>query len=279
MSRVSIVIPTHNDGRYLEETLASARTQTHGDCEILIVDDHSTEAATRALLARLEAAGQPVLRLPAHRHGVAAARNWGIATAQGPYILPLDADDLIAPTYAAKAAAVLDTHSDVGICYCQAAFFGLKRGRWDLPPYSLAELLLHNMIFISAMFRKKDWLRVGGFDESIQLGREDHIFWLTLAASGLGVHQLPEILFRYRIKPHSREATTRRTLGEREMALNTFRSREQLYHEYLPLLYETCIDLGIEKRQREKLCLWKLCAPLLRAEQHLRNLVKRSLGR
>lgn len=279
MSCVSIVIPTHNDGRYLEETLASARAQTHQDCEILIVDDHSTEPATRALLARLEAAGQSVLRLPAHKHGAAAARNWGITRAQGPYILPLDADDLIAPTYAAKAARVLDAQPEVGICYCQATFFGLKRGMWKLPPYSFAGLLLHNMIFISAMFRKNDWLWAGGFDESIQLGREDHIFWLTLAASGLGVHQLPEILFRYRIKPHSREATTSRNLGEREMALNTFRSKEQLYREHLPLLYETCIDLDIEKRQREKLYLWKLFSRMLRIEQYLRSLIKRVIGR
>lgn len=279
MSRVSIVIPCSNDGKYLGEALASARAQTHGDCEIIIVDDNSSDPATRKQLAQLEASGQRVLHLPADRHGAAAARNLGISHASGKYILPLDADDVIAPDYVAKAAAVLDAYPEIGICYCQARFFGLKRGIWKLPPYSFSELLLHNMIFISAMFRKADWSRAGGFDENAEFGREDHIFWLTLAASGAGVHQIPEMLFHYRIKPHSRAARIARRLGEKGVALKTFEGRENIYREHLRELYEHCIDLDIEKRARERLCLWKFCRLLLAAEQRAREMCKRLLGR
>ncbi len=279
MSRVSIVIPCRNDGKYLGETLASARAQTHGDCEILLVDDHSSDAATKTLLARLEASRQGVLHLPEGRHGAAAARNWGISHATGEYILPLDADDIIAPSYVAKAAAVLDANPEIGICYCQARFFGLKRGRWKLPPYSFSDLLLHNMIFISALFRKADWSRAGGFDENAESGREDHIFWLTLAASGAGVHQIPEVLFHYRIKPHSRAARLARMCGERDIALKTFERRQAIYREHVRELYEHCIDLDIERRARERLCLWKPCRWLLAAEQRARDLCKRLLGR
>ncbi|WP_304736600.1 glycosyltransferase family A protein [uncultured Desulfovibrio sp.] len=279
MSRVSIIIPCHDDGKYLGAALASARTQTHGDCEIIIVDDHSSEPATLKQLARLEASGQRVLHLPAGRHGAAAARNLGISGSSGKYILPLDADDIIAPSYVAKAAAVLDARPEIGICYCQARFFGLKRGVWKLPPYSFSELLLHNMIFISSVFRKADWSRAGGFDESAEFGREDHIFWLTLAASGASVHQIPEILFHYRIKPHSRAARIARRLGERGVALKTFEGRENIYREHLRDLYEHCIDLDIEKRARERLCLWKFCRSLLAAERWTRDMGKRLFGR
>ena len=167
----------------------------------------------------------------------------------------------------------------VCICYCQARFFGLKRGVWKLPPYSFSELLLHNMIFISSLFRKADWSRAGGFDESAEFGREDHIFWLTLAASGASVHQIPEILFHYRIKPHSRAARIARRLGERGVALKTFEGRENIYREHLRDLYEHCIDLDIEKRARERLCLWKFCRSLLAAERWTRDMGKRLFGR
>lgn len=279
MSRVSIVIPCHNDGKYLAEALDSAQAQTHEDCEIILVDDHSSDFATKTLLARLAASRQSVLHLPADRHGAAAARNWGISHASGEYILPLDADDTIAPSYVAKAAAVLDANPEIGICYCQARFFGLKRGLWNLPPYSFSDLLLHNIIFISALFRKADWLRAGGFDENAESGREDHIFWLTLAASGAGVHQIPEVLFHYRIKPHSRAVRIARESGERGIALKTFEGRENIYREHLRELYERSVDLDIERRARERLCLWKLCRRLLAAEQRARDMCKRLLGR
>lgn len=279
MTCVSIIIPCRDDGKYLAEALASARGQTHPDCEILVIDDHSTDACTLKVLEELSAAGQPVLSLPSGKSGAAAARNWGIARARGQYILPLDADDRMEPTYAEKAAAVLDARPDVGICYCRADFFGLKRGAWRLPPYSFQRLLLHNMIFISAMFRKKDWESIGGFDEDTAAGYEDHIFWLMLAASGVQVHQLQETLFHYRIKARSRAATIRRCASERDIALKTFRGREHIYHDHLRLLFESCIDLDTERRQRERLFLWKVCRPLLAAEERLRNLVKRLLRR
>lgn len=161
VTRVSIIIPCYDDGRYLRQAVSSAYASTYDDCEIIIVNDHSLDAATRNLLAHLAVSGQHALSLPADRHGAAAARNWGISHASGEYILPLDADDIITPSYVAKAAAVLDANSEIGICYCQASSFGLKRGRWKLPPYSFFDLLLHNMIFISALFRKADWSRVG----------------------------------------------------------------------------------------------------------------------
>lgn len=279
MSRVSIITPCHNDGKYLEDALASARAQTHRDCEIIIVDDHSSDPATKKLLTRLEDGNQCVLRLPEGRHGAAAARNWGITHATGEYILPLDADDIIAPDYVTKGASVLDARPEIGICYCQARFFGLKHGQWKLPPYSFPGLLLHNMIFVSALFRKADWSRVGGFDESAELGREDHIFWLTLTASGAGVHQIPETLFHYRIRSHSRAARIGRQSGEKGIALRIFEGRETIYREHLRDLYEHCIDLDIEKRGREQLFIWKLCRLLLKAERWARDMGKRLLGR
>lgn len=279
MARVSLIIPCHNDGAYLGVSLASARAQTHGDCEIIIVDDHSEEPSTLNMLERLEASGQPVLRLPAEKHGPAAARNWGISHASGTYILPLDADDIIAPSYASKAAAVLDAHPEIGICYCQAKFFGMRRGRWKLPPYSFSRLLVNNMIFISAMFRRAAWLRSGGFDETAVLGREDHIFWLTLTASGAGVHQIPEILFHYRIKRGSRSARLHRQSSERDIALKAFKGREHIYQEHLEELYELCIEHDIAQRTRERLFLWRLCRPLLSMEERLRDMAKGLLGR
>ncbi|MCP3892688.1 MAG: glycosyltransferase family 2 protein, partial [Desulfobulbaceae bacterium] len=135
--------------------------------------------------------------------GLASARNNGIAEAKGEYILPLDADDLIEPTYVEKAVDLLDQTPDLGIVYCKARLFGAVETEWCLPPYSLKAMLQENLIFCSAMFRRSDWQDVGGYDPGMVYGWEDYEFWLSLIEKGRMVHQIPEMLFAYRVAPDS----------------------------------------------------------------------------
>jgi glycosyltransferase involved in cell wall biosynthesis len=195
-------MPCFNDGAYLAEALESVLGQTYTPLELIIVNDGSTDAATNDLLA--EIAGPPTLKLNTNRVGPAAARNAGIRAAAGRYVLPLDADDKIHPRYVEKAVAVLESQPKVGVVYCQADYFGARTGRWELPPYAADRMFFGNIIFVTALFRKEDWDRVGGFDESLTHGLEDYDFWLSIMEEGREVVQLPEVLFYYRIKPESR---------------------------------------------------------------------------
>ena len=92
--------------------------------------------------------------------GVVYARNMAIDAASGDYILPLDADDKIEPSYVEKAAKILDNNSDIGIVYCNAEFFGAKTGKCKLPEFNEELFLTTNCIFATAMFRKKDFLNM-----------------------------------------------------------------------------------------------------------------------
>lgn len=204
MTAASIIIPCYDAGALLGEAVASALEQTHDDFEIIVVDDGSTDAETLLMLKR---ANWPRTRIIHQANaGPAAARNRAIAEATGEYILPLDADDFIEPTYVAKAAAMLDARPDVGIVYCRAAKFGAEEGPWDLPAFSSDELALGNVIFVSAMFRKPDWAVVGGFDETFRHGMEDYDFWIRLVCAGRKVVRLDETLFHCRIRERSRTA-------------------------------------------------------------------------
>jgi len=164
--------------------MRSALAQTHPDIEVVIVDDGSTDADTLELLRRCPWPRTRVLYQ--ENAGPAAARNHGITASSGRYILPLDADDLIDPSYVAKAAAVLDSAGEVGIVYCKANRFGAENGPWQLPPYTLRELVIDNVIFVTSLFRREDWERVGGFSESLRRGVEDYDFWVKIVAVGPG---------------------------------------------------------------------------------------------
>lgn len=202
MDRVSIVIPCYNAGAHLEEAVQSALAQTWDDVEVVVVDDGSTDPATITLL---EGAGWPRTRVIRQANaGPSAARNAAIRAATGEYILPLDADDRIAPTYVEKAVRVLRERPDVGVVYCRAEKFGAENGAWQLPAFSLRELAVDNVIFVTSLFRRADWERVDGFNESLRHGVEDYDFWLRLIDLGVGVVQLDEVLFHYRVQEASR---------------------------------------------------------------------------
>src|ERR1700733_2403343 len=93
---VSVVIPCHDDGKYLDEAVDSVLNQTYDDVQIIVIDDGSTEERTVRLLGEYERPKTKLIRT-AHK-GLATAGNIGIRACESRYILPLDADDKIKET-------------------------------------------------------------------------------------------------------------------------------------------------------------------------------------
>lgn len=237
MNKVTVVIPCYNAGEFLEDAVQSALAQTWQNLEVIIVDDGSTDPSTLGLL---EKASWPRTRIFHQRNaGPAAARNHAVREAYGRYILPLDADDTIEPTYVEKAAAVLDTRPEVGCVYCKGMKFGAESGPWDLPRYTLEELVIDNVIFVTALYRKADWQKVGGYDESLRHGVEDYDYWVKMVASGKDVVQLDEYLFNYRIQPHSRTTRFQDGLDEKVMTYaQIYRNNANFYAKHAEFLFK-----------------------------------------
>ena len=201
MEKVSVIMPCYNDGKYIEEAVESVFAQTYKNIELIVIDDGSDEQETIDILNRL---GDRIVLLKTNHLRPAGARNYGITRATGKYILPVDSDDKIDSTYVAKAVEILEKNQNIGVVYCEADLFGEKSGKWDLPSYSFDKMLLDNVVFVTALFYREDWEKVGGFNTHMLAGMEDYDFWLAILALGKEIYQIPEILFRYRIKPVSR---------------------------------------------------------------------------
>lgn len=252
MSRVSVVIPCYNAGAFLGEAVQSALAQTWDDLEVVVVDDGSTDPATIDLLQRADWPRTRIIRQA--NAGPSAARNAAIRAATGEFILPLDADDRIDPTYVEKALAVFAADSGVGVVYCKASRFGAAQGPWRLPEYALRELVIDNVIFVSGVFRKADWERVGGFAEHLRHGVEDYDFWVKLVAAGCRVRQLDEVLFHYRVQAESRTSGFSK---DRAVVVATyadiFRNNIGFYAKHAEVLFEHRFALHDElARYRER---------------------------
>ena len=233
MSKVSVIMPCYNDGAYIEEAISSVYAQTYKDIELIIIDDGSDDEETLNILNRLNKPNLKIIRT--NRVRPAGARNAGISEAMGEYILPLDSDDIIESDYIEKAVRILEGNKHIGVVYCQADLFGEKSGRWELPNYSFEKMLLDNIVFVTALFYKRDWEKVGGFNTKMKHGMEDYDFWLSIMELGLDIYQIPEIMFHYRIKPSSR---TTEFLNNIQVVRETYR---EIYSNH-PHLYEKFKD-------------------------------------
>lgn len=250
---VSVIIPCYNQGEYLDEAVDSILAQTYQDFEIIIVNDGSTEAKTQEILESYNRPQTQVIHI--ENQGVAAARNLGIKAARGKYILPLDADDKIGTTYLEEGVKRLEADDNLGIVYCEAEFFGEKVGKWQLLEYKFPDILLNNQIFCSALFRKSDWEKVGGYKSEMVYGWEDYEFWLSLLELGRKVEKIPDTLFFYRQKNISK--TTELNVNKIIYSYQKlYQFHRDLYGENIQAVFSEIVNLreSIEdlKSQREK---------------------------
>jgi glycosyltransferase involved in cell wall biosynthesis len=206
MVKVSIIVPCYNQAQYLNECLYSVLNQTYINWECIIVNDGSPDDTKWIAEKWLELDGR-FKYLEQDNLGVSVARNFGITNADGKYILPLDADDKISPDYIKLAIRELESNEELKLVYCEAYLFGAEEAIWKLGQFSLSNLSKFNMIFCSAIYRKKDWNMVGGYDYKMVEGLEDWEFWISLLKNGGGVKKINIIGFYYRIKQNSRTKT------------------------------------------------------------------------
>lgn len=111
----SVVIPVYNVKDYLPKCIDSVLAQDFADCEILLVDDGSTDGESGAICDRYAAAHPEQIHV-IHKPngGLGDARNVGLEAAQGDYLVFIDSDDYIGSGMLTTLAAAIDRfHSDV----------------------------------------------------------------------------------------------------------------------------------------------------------------------
>ena len=219
---VSIVLPTHNGSRYLDQAVQSCLDQTCTNWELVIVDDASTDN-TPVRIAQYLAEDDRIrsLRHETNRK-LPRALNTGFSLAKGTYFTWTSDDNCYRPNAIAEMVAFLESHPEIDVVYTDYSNID-QTGRvlrqvtiWDQDV-----LLRGNAIGPCFLYRRKVHEAIGGFAEDLFLA-EDYNFWLK-ASVLFRLQPLHKDLYLYRLHSDSLTAKEKERIQlatERALASN-----------------------------------------------------------
>ncbi|HJQ75543.1 MAG TPA: glycosyltransferase [Gaiellaceae bacterium] len=196
--RVSVVVPAFDAEATVGAAVSSVLWQTYRDFEVVVVDDGSGDA-TGAIASSFP---QPVRVVSQENAGVAAARNRGIAEAEGELIAFCDADDVLLPQHLEALVSVYDRQGGIATSNCYWLYPGgidaaRTRYKGRFPEKQRRAILEQNFVSTMSIFPKTLLEEIGPFDTELQVA-EDWDFWLRAIFAGHRVSLQPKPLALYR---------------------------------------------------------------------------------
>lgn len=198
---ISIITPFYNAKKYLEDTAKCIINQTFPYFEWLIVDDGSTDQESLKYLEKIKSMDSRIKVLHKENSGQAHTRDFGVehSNKDSKYVLFIDDDDIIDDTYLECAYWTLETNDEASWAFTDVVHFdqfnALATTRFD-PEKEKKE----NVIVVTALIKKEDFLKVGGFGLKEKDIYEDWNLWLKMIAAGMYPVRMNFFGFWYRRK-------------------------------------------------------------------------------
>jgi len=189
---VTVIVPVYNGEKYLRESLESTCAQDFESYEVIVVDDGSTDRTGE--IAR----SLPVRYLRQENQGQGAAKNAGMELARGRFIAFHDHDDVMPPTKLRVQSDYLLDHPETGCV--------LGRNDWifeggTAPPWMTRDPIYGDLGGIqpgTAMIRKEDLRKVGGFDVTYRWWHYQNLF-VRLREHGVKIEVLLDVVLLRRL--------------------------------------------------------------------------------
>ena len=225
---VTVVIPSFNQGEFLDEALTSI-FQQKVPVEVFVIDGGSSDNSTNIIHKwEHELAGWRSYA----DDGQAAAINEGIALGQAPYVCWLNSDDWFLPGGLAKLVNELDTHPETPAVYGRSWNFIQKSGKrypvW-VEPFNEKRLALRCIISQPAtLIRRSAWQTVNGVDDKLYMAMDYDLWWRLYRTIG------PLRYFDEFVAVNREHAATK-TKNNRQKHYQEAMSVVRKYYGHLPL--------------------------------------------
>lgn len=211
---ISVITAVHNDADYLQESIASIRSQNFGDFEFLIVDDASLDHSLRII--KQSAHQDKRIRVFSNNQniGLTLSLNFALKKARGQYIARQDADDLSLPQRLTLQYQYLEKHPAIFLLGTSAIMID-ARGQTkrhyrlkDNPEKITKKLTRYNSIFHSSIMFRNTGVR---YRKNFYYA-QDYDLYLRLLTNECQLSNLPQFLLKHRDQANS----ITRTMGKQQ---------------------------------------------------------------
>lgn len=178
---ISVIVPFYNSEKFIEQTIKSILNQTFPSYEILIIDDGSTNKMALEKLEQIKELDKRIKVFHKQNEGLATTRDYGASKSDehAKYLMFIDDDDLIEPTFLECGFWTLETNKDAAWAYSDSLGFGSIEYTWN-KYFSSEKMKKENDLISAALVRKTDFFLVNGYNLKEKAVNEDWNFWLKL---------------------------------------------------------------------------------------------------
>ena len=221
--KISIIVPVYNTEKYLKDCIDSILNQTYQNIELILINDESTDSSS-SICREYAKHDNRIIFLQQMNSGAGVARNRGIKTATGTYIMFVDSDDIIDKTMLEKMVDRIQNPPEQGIVVCKVCKFYETRRRENIieniKSFSVAnEIELYNKYYFPLISSKINFFSVRALyprkliiESCAEFGlctfSEDLIFLLRACKNVKWIELVDEYLYFWR--RHSQSLTAQR---------------------------------------------------------------------
>lgn len=196
---VSIIMPSYNCGKYVEQTIRSVQAQTHQNWEIIFVDDCSKDDTIKRVSELREQDSRIKLIKNPVNSGAAVSRNTALREVKGRWIAFLDSDDLWEPTKLEKQVRFMEEN---GYAFSYTEYQemdadGNLTGVTISGPKHVTKRGMYNFCWPGCLTVMYDREKIGLIQIEDIKKNNDYAMWLKVCKKSDG-YLLPEVLAKYR---------------------------------------------------------------------------------
>jgi len=185
---ISIIITNYNYGKYLDRCVRSCLKQNYANCQVILVDDCSTDNSLEYITPFLDSI---TLLQTTINSGVAAAANLGIKHARGRFIIRVDADDFIQEDTCYFLMRYLQMNRDA---FCVSCDYYIVDNHENKLERKYAE---YDNISCGVMYRKELFRKLGCYNENMRHCEEEEL--RKRIGEFYKIHHLAMPFYRYRM--------------------------------------------------------------------------------
>lgn len=243
---VSIVVPSYNHEKYIQETIESIVNQTYDNIELIVIDDGSKDNSPQIIQKLSKKYGFKFIHRP--NKGLSATLNEGIKLSKGKYWSACASDDVLILDKIAIQVGFMENNLEYGMCFSKIIAFN-ERGEKtkNNPKYAKSGWLFKDILYqrltipaASILTRKEVFDRVGLYDENLFV--EDWDMFLKIA-NKYQIGFVNQYLAYYRLHDSNISHQKSKTYGAQKKTLekwsgSKYYKKASIYYELKFFIYD-----------------------------------------